>query len=235
MEVVPGLHWVDRIWDTKVYIWIEDDRVVLIDAATPGRAQAVWRHLESLGYPPSALDEIWITHGDIDHMGSVAALKATSGARVVSHHADASLIDGRRARELGPLRFASAYQRVFDWFVTGVLSYKPTTVDHKVGDGDLLHRWLVVHVPGHTPGSVCYHNAERGIVIVGDAVNHRRGRLGAPPHLFTPNMEEARASIRRIAALDFEVCCFGHGPPLLHNARERVQALADSLPSADGK
>lgn len=234
MEVVPGLHWVERIWDTKVYIWIEDERVVLIDAAMPGRSGAVWRHVESLGFPRNAVDEIWITHGDIDHMGSVAALKAASGASVVSHRADAPLIEGQLARELGPLRFIGAYQRVFDWFVTHVLGYEPASVDHVVEDGDLLGAWQVVHVPGHTPGSVCYHNPERGIAIVGDAVNHRRGRLGAPPHLFTPDMEEARASVRRIATLDFEVCCFGHGPPLLQNARERVQALADSLPAADG-
>ncbi len=235
MEVVPGLHWVERIWDTKVYIWIEDDRVVLIDAAMPGRSRAVWQHVESLGLPPAAVDEIWITHGDIDHMGSVASLKATSGATVVSHRADASLIDGRLARELGPLRFAGAYKRMYDWFVTRVLNYEPTAVDHMVEDGYHLDSWQVVHVPGHTPGSVCFHNAERGIAIVGDAVNHRRGRLGAPPRLFTPNMEEARASVRRIATLDFEVCCFGHGPPLMRNARERVQALADSLPNADDR
>jgi glyoxylase-like metal-dependent hydrolase (beta-lactamase superfamily II) len=233
MEVVPGLHWVERIWDTKVYVLIEDDRVVLIDAAMPGRSRAVWDHVESLGFPPDAVDEIWITHGDIDHMGSVAALKAASGARVVSHRADAPLIDGQSARELGHLRFAGAYQRAFDWFVTRALGYEPASVDQEVDDGDHLGGWQVVHVPGHTPGSVCYHHSERGIAIVGDAVNHRRGRLGAPPRLFTPDMAEARASVRRIATLDFEVCCFGHGPPLLKNARERVQALADSLPGAD--
>ncbi len=45
MEVVPGLHWVERIWDTKVYLWLEGDRVVVIDAATPGRSGSVRRHL----------------------------------------------------------------------------------------------------------------------------------------------------------------------------------------------
>jgi glyoxylase-like metal-dependent hydrolase (beta-lactamase superfamily II) len=235
MEVVPGLHWVERIWDTKVYVWVEGERVVLIDAAMPGRAGAVWQHVESLGHPRDAVDEIWLTHGDIDHIGSVAALKAASGATVVSHHADAGLVDGQLSRELGPLRFGGAYQPLFHWFVTRVLGYQPTSVDHEVEDGDLLGSWQVVHVPGHTAGSVCYYNPERGIAVVGDALNHRRGRLGAPPHKFTPDMKEARASIRKIANLDFEVCCFGHGPPLLQKAREQVQAFAESLPGADGR
>ena len=74
-----------------------------------------------------------------------------------------------------------------------------------------------------------YRTDLQAIAIVGDAVNHRRGRLGAPPRLFTPDMEEARASVRRIATLDFEVCCFGHGPPLVGNAAQRVRAFAESL------
>jgi glyoxylase-like metal-dependent hydrolase (beta-lactamase superfamily II) len=229
MEIVPGLHWVERIWDTKVYVLFEEERVVVIDAATPGRAGAVWRHLDSLGYPPEAVDEIWLTHGDIDHMGSVAALKAASGAKVVAHRADVPLVDGRADRELGPLPLAGAYERLVNWSIRRLVRYTPTQVDHPVEDGDMLGVWRVVHVPGHTGGSTCFYHPGRKIAIVGDALNHRQGRLGAPPAMFTPDMAQAHRSIRRIAALDFEVCCFGHGPPLMENAWQRVQAFADSL------
>jgi glyoxylase-like metal-dependent hydrolase (beta-lactamase superfamily II) len=228
MEVVPGLHWMERIWDTKVYVLVEGDRIVLVDAATPGRAGAVWHHLASLGYPPEAVDEIWLTHGDIDHMGSVAALKDASGARVVAHRLDAPLVDGRAGRELGPVRLAGALKRFFNWGIRS--TYRPTGVDHPVVGGDVLAGgWRVVHVPGHTAGSVCYYHGQRKIVIVGDALNYKRNRLGAPPKLFTPDMVQAHASIQKIAALDFDVCCFGHGPPLLHGAGQRVRTFAKSL------
>jgi glyoxylase-like metal-dependent hydrolase (beta-lactamase superfamily II) len=235
MEILPGLHWVERIWDTKVYVLVENGRLIVVDAAMPGRAGAVWRHLESMGYSPEAVDEIWLTHGDIDHMGSVAALKAGSGAKVVAHRADAPLVDGRADRELGPLPLNGIYQRLFNWAIRWVLRYQPIAVDRPVEDGDDLGDWRVVHVPGHTPGSVCFYNPAQKIVITGDALNHRpwrrRGRqhLGAPPAAFTPDMAQAHASIRKIAALDFEVCCFGHGRPLMENARQQVQMLADSL------
>jgi hydroxyacylglutathione hydrolase len=232
MEVVPGLHWVERIWDTKVYVLFEGDRVVVVDAAMPGRARAVWRYLDSFGFSPGAVHEIWLTHGDIDHMGSVAALKADSGARVVAHRADAPLVDGRAERGLGPVPRAEMYQKVFNWAIRRLLGYQPTAVDHVVEDGDSLGGWQVVHVPGHTPGSVCYYQRARKIIIVGDALNYKRGRLGAPPLLFTPDMTQARASIQKIAALDFEVCCFGHGPPLLKDAGPRLRAFADSLQPA---
>jgi hydroxyacylglutathione hydrolase len=232
MEVVPGLHWVERIWDTKVYVLFEGARVVVIDAAMPGRAGAVWRYLDSLGYSPQAVDEIWLTHGDVDHMGSAAVLKADSGARVVAHRADVPLVDGRAERALGPVPRSETHQKVFNWAVRRLLRYQPTEVDHPVEDGDDLGGWQVVHVPGHTPGSVCYYHMVRKIIIVGDALNYKRGRLGAPPRLFTPDMTQALASIQKIAALDFEVCCFGHGPPLLRHARQRVRAFADALQPA---
>ena len=229
MEVVPGLHWVERIWDTKVYTLVEGDRIIVVDAATPGRAGAVWRHLAALGYPPEAVDEIWLTHGDIDHIGSVAALTAGSGAAVTVHHADAPLVEGRADRELGPLPLSGTYQRLFNWAIRHLFRYQPVPVDRQTEDGTDLGSWQVVHTPGHTAGSVCYYHTERRVIIVGDALNHRRGRLGAPPLMFTPDMGQALASIQKIAALDFEVCCFGHGPPLVGGAAKQVRAFADSL------
>jgi glyoxylase-like metal-dependent hydrolase (beta-lactamase superfamily II) len=233
MEVVPGLHWVERIWDTKVYLLFEADRLIVIDAATPGRAGVVWRHLRDLGYAPQDVDEIWLTHGDIDHMGSVAALKAGSGAQVVAHRADVPLVEGRAPRELGPVPLSGTWQRLFNWAVRRI--FEPTTVDCPVEDGASLGDWRVVHVPGHTPGSVCYHHPERGIAIVGDAINYRRsrfageGRLGAPPLTFSSDMSQAYRSVQKIAALEPEVCCFGHGPPLTEGAAGRVHTLAVTL------
>ena len=229
MEVVPGLHWVDSIWDTKVYLLLDGDGAVVVDAAMPGRAGAVWRHLHGLGYEPGAVSAIWLTHGDIDHMGSVAALRAGSGAQVVSHRADVPLVDGTAARQLGPLPLSDTYQRLFSFVVRHLLRYQPTEVDQPVDDGDTLGAWQVIHTPGHTAGSVSFYHPERKIIIVGDALNHKRGRLGAPPPIFTPDMAQAHASIQKIAELDFEICCFGHGPPLKDDAAQRVRAFAKSL------
>ncbi len=229
MEIVPGLHWVERIWDTKVYLVIEDDRATIVDAATPGRAGAVWSALARLGLAPQAVDAIWLTHGDIDHMGSAAALKAGSGARLVAHEADVPLVEGQADRALGDVALAGSLQRLFNWGIQRLLRYRPVVVDQPVADGARLGDWQVIHTPGHTPGSACFYHGGRGIIIVGDAVNHRHGRLNAPPRIFCPDTAQAQASIRRIAALDFEVCCFGHGPPILAGARQRVQDLADSL------
>ncbi len=229
LEVVPGFHYVAQIRGAKVYVLTEGSRVVVIDTATPGSERAIWRALASLGYKPDEVDEIWLTHGDVDHAGSVAALKAASGARVVAHWADVPLIEGKDGRELGPVPLVRVWQPIVHWLSRRAFRYKPAIVDHPVKDGDRLGSWDVVHVPGHTAGSICFYHPERGIAIVGDAVNHRMGRLRPPPRIFRPGTSQAFDSVRRIAALDVKVCCFGHGPPLTQGAQDWLRALASSL------
>ena len=233
MEIVPGVHWIERIWDTKVYVLCQADGVVVVDAAMPGRAPVIWRHLRALGYRPADVHAVWLTHGDVDHAGSAAALQAESGAEVVAHHADVPMIEGRVGRALGPVRGRRWLERAFDCMVRDVVRYGPVAVDHPVEDGDELGEWSVVHVPGHTAGSICFYHAARGIVIVGDAIRHRRGGLAAPPRVLAPQVAAAAESVTRIARLDFEVCCFGHGPPLVGNAQARVRALARGLSRGD--
>lgn len=229
MEVVPGLHYVAQNRGAKVYVLTEGSRLVVIDTATPGSERAIWRALASQGYKPDEVDEIWLTHGDVDHAGSVAALKAASGARVVAHCADVPLIEGKDGRELGPVPLVRLWRAIFLWLSRHAFRYQPAIVDHPVKDGDRLGSWLVVHVPGHTAGSICFYHPERAIAIVGDAVNHRMGRLRPPPRIVRPGRSQAFDSIRKIAALDVEVCCFGHGPPLTRGVQDRLRALANSL------
>ena len=226
MEVVPGLHWVEEIRGAKVYLLFEEERSVVIDTATPGSAAAIWRALASHGRGPEDVDEIWLTHGDIDHVGSVAALKAASGARVLAHHADVPLIEGQADRQLGPVPLVRFWKPAFHWLSRRAFRYEPTVVDQPVSEGDRLGDWEVVHVPGHTAGSVCFYHPERAIAIVGDAINHRMGRLRPPPTIFRPDERQAFDSIQKIAALDVKVCCFGHGPPLVQGTKERLRAFA---------
>lgn len=44
-----------------------------------------------------------------------------------------------------------------------------------------LKQWCIIHTPGHTPGSVCLHNKEKGMLLSGDTLfYHSYGRTDLP-------------------------------------------------------
>jgi glyoxylase-like metal-dependent hydrolase (beta-lactamase superfamily II) len=85
-------------------------------------------------------------------------------------------------------------------------------------DGDVLDlpgRPRVVHVPGHTPGSVAIHVPAVDAVLLGDAMTTRNvltGVRGPKPAPFTLDPAQAEESLDRIEALDATWVLPGHGP-----------------------
>lgn len=235
MQVTPGLHLVDGMEEGVVnaYVWQRPDGgLTLIDAGMPSDAPKILAFVEKLG--AGQPDRIIATHGDIDHIGGLAAMQAATGAAVICHAVEKAVVEGRSTRHMGNSLPARAYGPAFDWAMRTFLRYRPVQqVDELVLDKQMLVEGLqVVHVPGHTPGQIALFEPQRGILIVADALNNRGDKLGLPPAIATPRMDVAKDSIRKLAALKgVQVICFGHGVPITQNAAERLSAFASSLDS----
>jgi glyoxylase-like metal-dependent hydrolase (beta-lactamase superfamily II) len=85
----------------------------------------------------------------------------------------------------------------------------------------------ILHTPGHTPGSISLFLQEEGLVIVGDVLANRFG-LKLPAKAFTVDLDQEISSIKRVASLDFDIICFGHGSPL-DKARPLITNFAERL------
>jgi glyoxylase-like metal-dependent hydrolase (beta-lactamase superfamily II) len=136
-------------------------------------------------------------------------VKGKTGARVVMHPVDAAEVrKGGRGRAMsfrGPMT-------VFNGIFKGEIKLAPADVEDEVEDGDVLPGGLrVVHTPGHSDGHLSLLWPERGLLIAGDTCWHLT-RLAYMP--FYVDFEEAKRSLAKLARLDFEVACFGHGRPL---------------------
>ena len=143
------------------------------------------------------VNAIWLTHGHLDHVGAVAALKREWPVPVLQHRAD--LVLHRRA----------AQQAAF----YGVPFEQPPDPDAEIVDGELLSvaggRFTVRHTPGHSPGHVIFVG-ER-FIIGGDLLF--AGSIGRTD-LPLSNPDDMDNSLALIAALDPELVVYpGHGPP----------------------
>jgi glyoxylase-like metal-dependent hydrolase (beta-lactamase superfamily II) len=228
VEIIPKVHLVPGMRGANAYLLL-GETLTLVDAGMPGSEKAILGYLEGLGRAPGDLSRIVVTHCHLDHVGGLAALKARTGARVLAHPGDAPLISG----EQQPPPARSAVMRVLFRLIAPVMPQaEPAAVDGTVEDGDrldLLGGATVVYVPGHTLGSIALHFPAEGLLICGDVIDARRGRLGPPLKGFTVDMDQALASLRRLAELDFDVLCPGHGAPLVGGADQGVRSMVQSL------
>src|SRR5947208_2623019 len=80
-----------------------------------------------------------------------------------------------------------------------------------IEDGDVLPvlgGLEVIHTPGHTAGSVCLYAARDRLLFVGDALECRRGKVGFASAIFSDDVAQARASVKRMAERDVNTIIF---------------------------
>lgn len=191
------------------YLIESDSGLVLVDAGLPRYGQRVVRRMRALGRGDLRL--IFITHAHLDHYGSAAALRRLTGAPIAVHRADGDAM----ARGETPIGSARGRGRLLWALLPLFESYlqpEPTPPDLILDDGDDLRAYdldaVVLHTPGHTPGSSCLI-VEGRLAFVGDLLS-----TSGHPHVqrfFADDWSLIPDSLARLQALRPEWICAGHG------------------------
>ncbi|WP_234350027.1 MBL fold metallo-hydrolase [Streptomyces sp. WM4235] len=226
VEVVPGRLHMLRFPIGQAYLWCDDEALTLIDAGYAGSAPEIEEAIRSLGLRPELLERIVLTHCHRDHVGASGELAARLGAEIVAHRLDAPVIRGEQPVPEPVLA---------DWelplYAHGLTAPEapPTRVDREVEDGEVLPFGggaVIVHSPGHTPGSIGVHLPARGVLFTGDCV---AGVGQVMQGVFNVDGEQAASSFRRLAELSPSIACFGHGDPLTRDTA-RILGAATTEP-----
>ena len=225
--VAPGVHVLPAL-GAQVFL-LAGETLALVDTGWRGSTGGILGALKRTGHHPEEVELIILTHHHPDHSGSLAALRAATGARVAVHRLEGAIVAGAvpYPNPFHPRVLA----RVLAPF-TPLARPQPAPVDLLLEEGDGLPGlpgWQVLHTPGHTPGSICLWHSGEGVLIVGDAMQCRWRCPGLPSRTFTVDMAQAKASIRRLAGLDVGVLCFSHFPPIGREAPALLQRLAASF------
>ncbi len=100
--------------------------------------------------------------------------------------------------------------------------------------GELFAAFPDFELPGHAPGLIGLFRSSDRLALVSDTVytlDIQTGRKGGPrvPHpAFVADVEQARASIRKLAALNPDVAWAGHADPVTGDARRQLQEAAEA-------
>lgn len=201
-RVAEGVLKAPGMWISNVYLVETDGGLLLVDTG-PGQTGRILRFIESIGRQPSDLRDIVLTHFDADHVGSAAALKARTGARVSIHALDAAVV----AKEEPPRK------RMLLVVILYKLLSRAVTADRFLADGDTIGGLRVVHVPGHTAGSIVLVRDD-GVLFSGDAlITDKHGTILPTDILPAEDPDLAVRSAERITALNPRIILPGHGAP----------------------
>ncbi len=204
-----------------------DQRITLIDTGLRGSAKRLLRAVRLAGRSADEIERIIITHYHPDHLGGLAELQRVLPARTAIHALEAPVVMSPSGP---PPPFAARALRVSAGpILRRVLPFAPVQVDEFLRDGDefpVLGGLRVVHTPGHTPGHIALYFPQLALLIAGDAMEYRRGRLSGPSPFFTADMGAARRSIRALAELEVATIAFSHFSPLARAAGAQLSDLA---------
>ncbi len=228
--IVPDLYRLD-LGMVNAYLWTGPAGPSLIDTGLPGTTAKLSAALRRQGIEVADLKRILITHGDLDHIGGLKFLKSLSPAKVCCHAAEVPFVRDGALKPAGPglsgLLTRPGFLLIHRLYRPGINRVEEIVIEgHVTPEG-----FTVLHTPGHSPGHMALWHQERGILIAGDALNNRGGRLQSPPDIVTPKPAMARESLIKLSKLTYEVACFGHGPPLVGGASAAIAAFVRTLPA----
>ncbi|WP_424015158.1 MBL fold metallo-hydrolase [Halorubrum xinjiangense] len=218
-EIADGV-WRFDCRGVNAYL-VFDDVPTLVDAGTPWDEEPIRRGLDKAGVDVAEIGRVLLTHYDLDHVGTLAALAPELDAPVYAYGFDAQLLRGTRSP---PLRnHKGLIQRL-----GGLLTDLPDLDVVGVRDGEEIGSFTAYHTPGHTPGHVAYVSEELGVGLLGDLVSESDGALDPSEWLISYDTDAVLDSVRDLTerAAPFAVACVGHGDPLTSGGSEALAALA---------
>lgn len=143
------------------------------------------------------------THAHLDHIGATRKVKEKNGGKIGLHKDDLFLYENMKMQ---------------GQFLGLSVKDDPLPIDHYLVQGDVIewggkNRLEVLHTPGHTPGSICFHQQteNQNLLFAGDTLF--MGSIGRTD-LWGGDHEQILSSINtKLLSLPetTSVVC-GHGP-----------------------
>jgi len=212
----------------NVYLLEDDGGVTLFDAG----ARTMTRAVASAGAKLGGIRRVVLGHGHTDHRGVAPAL----GVPVFCHPnevEDAEGSGGFRYWPQGlaglptPMRQLHLLLHRYAW------DGGPVKIAGTVSEGDEVAGFRVVEIPGHAPGMIALWRESDRLALSSDCF-YTLDRWGrdcppqVPMQVYNYDTEQARASIRKLAALEPAAAWPGHAKPVTGDVRSQLERAADA-------
>ncbi len=208
----------------NVYFLRDGDGVVMFDAGIKAMTPA----LAQVGAQLGGITRVVLGHGHADHRGAAPGL----GAPVWCHPDEVADAEGDGGMHYFDLSQLDLHGRLLLGRLLPVWDGGPVSIAGTVSDGDEVAGFSVIHLPGHAPGLIGLWRESDRLALVSDCfytLDPQTGLHGHPrvPHrAFNKDTEQARASMRKLAALAPATAWSGHADPLRGDVAAQLEQAA---------
>lgn len=194
---------------------------LLLDKEFHNRKEELLHKLTIAGCTKDNLKLIILTHGDNDHVANAAFIRETFNAPIALHEKDLYLVQKPTLNDfLSSFHYNSFLLNIVNKIMSKGIrkitqhtldDFTPFTPDILLNDGDSLSSYgfdaKVLHLPGHTPGSIGILTSNHEL-ICGDIFSNSRKPSMASNAL---DFDLLIDSIKRLHTLDIATVYPGHG------------------------
>ena len=215
-EITEGVYYIpgqdEFMPDSHTYVLGKpsSQNLSLIDPGLTGKGSYKIPSIQKAGIELSSIKRVIMTHTHLDHIGCFAEiLKQLPWAELWVHRSEADLLEKGDERAVYGMD-------MFRGFCEGQLGLKPGAfkcqVHRKLQGGETLDlggmTWEVIHIPGHSMGSIGLYHRTMKILIPGDVVyaDYAIGRFD----LYGADPAGLKESLMRLAELEVDILLPGH-------------------------
>jgi hydroxyacylglutathione hydrolase len=211
----------------NVYLIEDDGGVTLFDAG----ARTMTRAVASAGAKLGGIRRVVLGHGHTDHRGTAPAL----GVPVLCHPDEVEDAEGSGGFRYWPpaleglppgMRQLHRLMHRYAW------DGGPVKISDTLAEGDEVAGFRVVHIPGHAPGQIALWRESDRVALSSDCFYTvdmwgRSCDPRVPDAIYNFDTDQARASVRKLAALEPVAAWPGHAKPLTGDVRSQLERAAE--------
>lgn len=231
-SIIDGIWWIpgrDKFLpDSHMYVVGKPGGgdFTLIECGMIGMADYKLQVIEEIGINKLEISRIILTHTHIDHIGCLPELKKVlPNVQVWVHEAEATPLEvGDESIVFGGPMFESIVRSQY----TVDNGYFKTEIGRKLHDGDVVDlggiEFRIVHIPGHSAGSIGLFNEEHRLFMSGDTI-YADGAIGRYD-LVSADPEQLKTSLEKIANLGIDILLPCHNRVVKRGAENMVEQTA---------
>jgi hydroxyacylglutathione hydrolase len=209
----------------NVYLFEDEGGVALFDCGSADMTGALAAAAARLG----GITRIVLGHADCDHRGAAPGLDAP----VYCHPAEREAAESpNHYRDYFDRAKLDPRGRTVLWRLMASWDGGPVAIEGTVEEGDEIAGFRVIHLPGHAPGLIGLFRDSDRLALVSDTIytvdpqSGRKQPAHVPHPAFNQDTEQARASIRKLAALGPEAVWAGHTDPVTGDVQAQLERAA---------